>query len=260
MMCNNTFMRKNKKSFLSKQEAVKKYNVLNIICAMMLISLLALFIFTTVTCIIGLIKSTDKTSYVFPLIQRVFAIALTFMPVILKRVFNVKFPVFIIISYYLYMFLSVYLGNFVELYEISSLYNKFVHGFSGIALCLIAMFFVRLYNKNRKKDVCLIFLFVFVFSVAIGACWEISDFVYDAIFDANRQMYKAGETMLIGREALFDTMFDMIANVAGAIIGACLCSLCCYKNKNFVDKFSVELIKRKNKNISKIEDIEEIEE
>ena len=99
----------------------------------------------------------------------------------------------------------------------------------------------------------LVFLFVFIFSIALSACWEVWEFVIDSIFNSNMQSHQN----LVGREVLFDTMFDMIANVVGALISATFCSIYSYKRNDFIDKFKVTIVEKEKKENSQIEEIEE---
>ena len=92
-----------------------------------------------------------------------------------------------------------------------------------------------------------------MFSIALGVCWEIWEFIFDSIFNNNMQVYQN----LVGREILFDTMFDIIANVVGSVIGATICAVYSYKNNDFFNKFKILKIKNKKKDSSEIEEIEE---
>jgi hypothetical protein len=62
-------------------------------------------------------------------------------------------------------------------------------------------------------------LFGFCFAVTIGVIWEIYEYSGDALLGMNMQKYmtESGE-ILVGQEALRDTMEDFIVNVASALI------------------------------------------
>ena len=106
---------------------------------------------------------------------------------------------------------------------------------------------VKIAKKGANSPV-YIFLFVFCFSVTFACLWEIYEFAFDLLLDMDMQ--HAGD--LVGQNALFDTMFDMISGTIGAIISALCCSLLTYKDKNFVLQFHVTKVKK-----NKISEIEE---
>ena len=55
--------------------------------------------------------------------------------------------------------------------------------------------------------------------MAVGVLWEIYEFTFDGILGLNMQKFRleSGE-MLIGREALTDTMEDLIVDALGALV------------------------------------------
>ena len=61
-------------------------------------------------------------------------------------------------------------------------------------------------------------LFVLIFSIAVmgAGVWEIYEFVSDGLIGNNAQIFEG----LVGREALTDTMIDVICGTVGGIIGA----------------------------------------
>ena len=200
-----------------------------------------------------MVLAEEKTTYVFNLLHRIAVTIVLLVPFVLKRFFRVNFPGGIIIAFYVFIFLSVYIGAFTNLYEFADLYNKFVHGFSGIALGFVAMFFIKSCNKSNNISPMFIFLFVIVFSVALTTSWEVFEFIFDSIFGTNMQSYVNN----VGRDALFDTMFDIIANIVGAFVCALTCAIVSHNRKDFVDKFKVTITKKEKQEESQIDEIEE---
>ncbi len=249
-------MRK-KQSFLDEKTSKRKFDAFNIISNMMFIGLLVLFIFVLSKCISDMINAENPSGLVVPLIMRLCAILLTILPYVISRICKLNYPKIVMIMYYLFLFLSLYLGTFLGLYIQTPLYNRFVHAYGGLFLGIISMFIVRLINKDRTKRLhpMLVFLFVFVFSMGVEACWEIWEFTGDKIFGLNMQVFMKDGIELVGREALKDTMFDIICNSIGAIIGATICAISSYKFSDFIDYFKIT--KKDNKKSTEIEEIEE---
>ena len=68
-----------------------------------------------------------------------------------------------------------------------------------------------------------------MFSLGLGACWEIIEYTYDSIMGTNTQQFMATTTgsiftpedlPLCGHEALRDSMEDLILDFAGALLVA----------------------------------------
>ncbi|WP_222705331.1 hypothetical protein [Bacillus marasmi] len=60
--------------------------------------------------------------------------------------------------------------------------------------------------------------FAFCFAVAAGTIWEIYEFFADGVFSLNMQKFILVDgTQLIGREALYDTMMDLILDTVSAL-------------------------------------------
>lgn len=249
-------MRK-KQSFLDEKTSKRKFDAFNIISNMMFIGLLVLFIIVLSKCISDMINAENPSDFVVPLIMRLCAIILTILPYVIARICKLNYPKIVMIMYYLFLFLSLYLGTFLGIYVKAPLYNRIVHSYGGLFLGIISMFFVRLINKDRTENLhpMLVFLFVFVFSMGFEACWEIWEFTGDKIFGLNMQIFMKDGVELVGREALKDTMFDIICNFIGAIISATICAVSSCKFSDYIDYFKIT--KKENKKSTEIEEIEE---
>jgi len=80
------------------------------------------------------------------------------------------------------------------------------------------------YTKIELTNKSIIF-FVVIFSLAIGALWEISEFTSDKILGTHSQM------------GLDDTMIDMLLNLAGGIVAGGIAYFKLRKGKErFIDR------------------------
>ena len=156
----------------------------------------------------------------------------------------------------------MYLGIFQSLFHLSTAYNKAIHVYSGFALGMFTMFIVRYASKDKQKtNLALMFVFITVFSFALGTCWEICEYVLDLLFNLNMKDYAVAGEVLVVQQALKDTMLDIVSNLIGSIISAIVCCAWAHKNSNFIDYFKCSEIKKENtEKPSQIEEIEEIEE
>ena len=86
-----------------------------------------------------------------------------------------------------------------------------LHGGSAIAFGLVgSLLMLMLVKGERLKAAPLtVAFFAFCFAVMIGAVWEIWEFTLDQLFGLNTQ-----------KSGLVDTMWDLIVDAIGALIGA----------------------------------------
>ena len=62
-------------------------------------------------------------------------------------------------------------------------------------------------------------LFAFCFAVTCGTVWEIYEFAADHLLGTNMQKFiTANGSVLIGHEAIVDTMEDIIVDTLGALV------------------------------------------
>ena len=214
---------------------------------------LACFIFAP---IYYLCTSLGTDGFLLGILQRLGMIVLIFLPMIIERIFKIKFPAFFNISLYVFFIFAVFIGTFMDIYSVFRHWDTILHGFSAVLFGLLSMCLVCAWFKNRE-DISPVFLliFAFCFSLAIEAVWEIYEYTVDAIIVGyNAQRYIENGVELVGRAALYDTMKDIILGTIGALIAGIICAIWQKKNKNFLKAFE---IKRTNKKQTvKNEDIE----
>ncbi len=248
---------KNKESFLEQKAQERKFDAFNVINLMLFVGVVVMFIISLGFCIRDMVMATNKSDFVVPLLQRILAIIVVFIPILLKKIFKILFPKLATSVYYLFLFLSIYLGTFIGLYTKTEAWDMIVHFLSGLVFGFFAMFLVNMLTTKNKENInpYFVFIFVFCFALAVGACWEIYEFTFDSLLGLNMQGYATqGGLDYIGQKALLDTMLDIVFDFLGAIISAIFCAFCAYKYKNFVSKFQITKIKKEKENISQIEE------
>lgn len=136
-----------------------------------------------------------------------FAIFLTFTPLMIKRRFKVTLPwelnFLIVLSLFLHMGGSVQ-GWYVNF----PFYDKIAHFITSITIAIlgfVAAVIVDQYTEIEMNEYMIVFIIV-IFTMAIGAFWEISEYWYDLLFGGNMQ------------KGLEDTMWDLMFDLAGGII------------------------------------------
>ena len=154
-------------------------------------------------------------------------IALT--PMMLRRV-GVPFPRPLGTALVAFCFCALILGDVADFYGRFGWWDMLLHGLSGILLGIAAYCILKAACKKASPDrpakpsVTFISVWIICFVLAIGALWEMMEYVTDGMLGLNSQQFlESGGTFdetvpLQGREALRDTMEDMLLNLAGAIL------------------------------------------
>lgn len=164
-----------------------------------------------------------RSDYVLKFIQCVLGVVVMMLPTFINHKWSVPIPNFIYVSYYVFLYCAVFLGEVLSFYYRIPHWDKFLHFFSGLMLASLGFILVTLLNENTHGKVKLspffIALFAFCFALAMGAVWEIYEYTMDTLMGFNMQKYmtEAGQEF-IGRLALRDTMEDLISDASAALI------------------------------------------
>lgn len=181
--------------------------------------ILVLCIIVSIGSIIALfILKKAKFENVFPIAVLV---VLLFLPYYLKILFKVRCSDWLSIFYYIFSTTSLVLGSGWRFYDFVLFYDIYLHVTSGVILSVVA--YSMLYNFQRERSTNLSPLLVFFFCVGfasfIGVIWEMIEFTIDVTMDMNMQIYRTpDDVILFGKDAIYDTMKDLISNTVGALI------------------------------------------
>ena len=192
----------------------------------------------------GVTEHTVYTNYILSLLQCALGIFALFIPRILQKKYRFTFSAPLNITYCIFLYCAIFLGEVRNYYITVPIWDDILHGFSGVmgGIFAFTVIAVSIYSKNSEPPVIsplLISLFAFVFSISIGALWEIYEFTMDRFLELNMQKYRLNDgTPLIGRDALFDTMKDMVIDTFGALIASFWGYLSLKNNSMWLSKYS----------------------
>lgn len=139
------------------------------------------------------------------------ALALTYVPRVLAGSLQVNLPLQFEAFIVVFLYASIFLGEVGDYYDRFWWWDSVLHAGSAFAFGF-AGFLILLLLLSRKKlqaSPLLISLFAFSFGLAIGALWEIFEYVMDSVFGLNMQ-----------KSGLRDTMGDLIIDMVGAGIAS----------------------------------------
>lgn len=170
---------------------------------------------------------------VFRLLQYVVMLVIMQLPRLLRSRFSIEVPWLLSIVIVIFCFSALIMGDGMDFYGRLPWWDKLLHAESGVLLSMIALWLIHVIMADNDKYIYFnkwfLCLFLIMFSVGLGACWEIMEFSYDSIMGTNTQQFMATTTgsiftpedePLCGHAALCDSMQDLILDLVGALLVA----------------------------------------
>lgn len=184
----------------------------------------------------------SRADYALMIAECVLGIIVIHIPTILEKKFKFEVPFFLYISYIIFLYCSIFLGEVQSFYYNVPHWDTILHAMSSLMLGFFGFMVVTLLNKNNhvlmKLSPFFVSLFAFCFAVTIGALWEIYEFSLDGIMGFNMQKYlevsDGVSTPLVGHEALVDTMKDIIIDAIGAVAASVIGYIGLKQNKKWL--------------------------
>lgn len=168
---------------------------------------------------------------IFSIVQLLLMMGIIILPDHLKDKLGLKIPIMLETSLTVFAFCGFVLGDVFDFYKKIPVWDSILHAFSGIILAYVGFvlidYFVKRDSINLSMGHMYICVSVVLFSLALGAIWEIGEYLVDDIFGTNNQQYMKStrgtlygkeDEPLLGHEALNDTMKDLMLDLAGASI------------------------------------------
>lgn len=144
-------------------------------------------------------------------------VVITLFPLFLGKFLRVFVPPEFVLLSVLFIFSSLFLGEMRGYYTRFWWWDLVLHTGSGFLLGILGFLLVYLLNETEKIDIHMrpgfVAFFAFVFSIAIGALWEVFEFTIDEVFAMNMQKEMLGDP-----SGLTDTMWDLIVDTLGALV------------------------------------------
>lgn len=194
-------------------------------------------------CILNQTRSVKGGSIL--MFEGLLGILCLFLPNILAKLFNIYFPKELIIIYFFFLFISVFLGTCLHFISHIPFYDKILHATSPILLTfvgygLIATFIPKQTIANISPWLFLIF--GMAFAEMCGVFWEFWEFGCDTLLGMNLQRFALSNgTLLVGRQALMDTMSDLLVNTLGALIALSYSFFKSKQNPQFFLHFEISI-------------------
>lgn len=190
-----------------------------------------------------------KSDYALMLLQSILGIFAMLLPDWLYRKWGVEIPSFMMILYAVFLYCAIYLGEVRGFYFLIPYWDTILHTFSGVALGALGFSVLTLLNKSDRVPFNLspafVAVFAFCFAVAVDVVWEIYEFAADGLLNMNMQKHSlASGQSLMGREALGDTMTDLIVDAVGALFISLVGYISLKFKKGWIEKLLLRVRKK----------------
>ncbi|MBQ9308495.1 MAG: hypothetical protein IJ229_11255 [Clostridia bacterium] len=211
---------------------MKDMNRLHKVLAIILfLSLLAGLVFSAVQMVHAPIEQSGdeaqrtKSDYLLMVVECVAGLLVMTLPSALEKRLSLRIPHIMYILYDVFLYCAVFLGEVHDFYYRVPYWDSILHFFSGLMLGTLGFILVDFLNRSSTTRVQLspafVCIFAFCFALAVGSIWEIYEYTMDSVMGLNMQKYMlADKTVKIGRDALQDTMKDIIIDTAASLWAA----------------------------------------
>lgn len=163
-----------------------------------------------------------KSDYVLMLVECMLGIVVIHLPSLLEKQFKFELPTALYLMYILFLYCAITLGEVRDYYYHVPHWDTILHTMSSVMAGVFGFTVVAMLNRNENTAISLspffVALFAFCFAVTLGILWEIYEYSFDGLLGLNMQKFRTADgTLLVGHEALTDTMKDIIVDTLGAL-------------------------------------------
>lgn len=114
------------------------------------------------------------------------ALIIYFFPDLISYKFGFNFSVTLKITFYLFVFAALILGEVFAFYGPFPFWDIILHFLSGFVIAGIGLSLVEIINKEKCRKA-LTLLFAFCFSITLGIMWECLEFTFDMTLRTDAQ-------------------------------------------------------------------------
>ncbi len=190
-----------------------------------------------------------RSDYILMFLECILGIFAMILPGILTKKWKVEIPSKIYYLYVLFLYSSIFLGEVRDFYYTIPYWDTILHMLSGAMTGFIGFSLIDVLNNDVEKVTLspfFIAFFAFAFAIMVGVVWEVYEFTSDGLLGTNMQKYKLKDgTQLVGREALQDTMEDLMVDILGAFVASGIGYISLKYKKDWIDDLRIR-IRRKN--------------
>lgn len=195
-----------------------------------------------------------KSDYVLMLVQCILGLIVILLPGTIEKKIKIEIPSKVMVLYILFIYALTFLGEVRSFYYRVPHFDTILHTFSGAMIAALGFSIIAFLNNSDRIPVTLSPLFVacftFCFALALGSIWEIYEFLADEILNTNMQKFALENgVQLIGRQAVTDTMKDLIVDAIGALVISLIGYISLKYEKGWIEKNQIKRAKKAYQNL-----------
>lgn len=192
-----------------------------------------------------------RSDYVLMLFQCMLGMFAMCVPSFFRKKLRIELPNTMYYGYVIFLYAAIFLGEIQDFYYRFQYWDLILHTFSATMVGFFGFSLVDILNNendNISLNAFFVAFFAFCFAMAIGSVWEIYEFLSDNILGTNMQKYalKSG-ILLTGKDALSDTMEDIIVDAIGALFASTVGYISIKYKFTFFNSFKVKFNKKQQK-------------
>lgn len=229
---------------MKKQKKLSQQKFNKFLYFSVVLSFIIPVIFMIFRMIFGRVPTTEagyhsEADYALMIIQCLLGLFVINIPLFLERKLKFELPMTLYGMYIVFLYCAIFLGEVRSFYYIIPFWDSILHAFSSLMLGFFGYMVITILVRDDHIVLSLsptfTAIFAFCFSLSVGALWEIYEFVFDGLLNLNMQKFMtvSGE-LLVGHEALADTMKDIIIDAIGAFTATVIGSLAIKHEKKWI--------------------------
>lgn len=197
-------------------------------------TLTIILLFTLIVAFFGALQQYNWISMLFIIIISL----LICVPMIIGRFSHLEIPIELEMFSVIFIYATLFLGELRDYYTSYWWWDIMLHSGSGLAFGIIGFIILYILYKTEKikTNPKTIAMFSFAFALALGALWEIFEFIIDLTFGPI-----SNNVPMQG--SLKDTMEDLIVDSLGALISSLMGYLYIKKESGIVNPLMNEFKK-----------------
>jgi len=170
---------------------------------------LVLYFFLSLFIIAKLFTKKNRINFKYDLTNFLTSCALFLIIYFLK----IKMPYIILIFYMVALILNSLFGYYLDYYNKSRYFDRYLHGYSSFSFSLLFYFIIINFVKNGGSKIFQA-LFITFLGITVGTIFEVFEFSND-IKQNNPKTHRS-----LMQKGLIDTDFDLVFNIIGSVLGA----------------------------------------
>lgn len=204
-------------------------------------------------------EDATKSRLIFNIFESILMFLLIFLPTIASKLTHLRIPPVMEILYIIFCTGSIIFGEIFDFYGLIHGWDSLLHTFSGVLFGILGFVIINTFNRVDGKDFKFSPLFVsfwvLCFGLAMGAIWEIIEYLCDEWLGTNMQQYMISDSTLasgealVGHAALKDTMKDLMLDLVGCLVVSIIGYFELKREKKGIATIYLESNKTQNDNI-----------